>query len=149
MRSRSQTLIASCLTSLSLMPAAYAGGERLLTGEELQLLFPGLVAHFDRGVNTKELKYLSDGRLERSVLFKKQVGPTSGKWRIKGNKMCFRWSAWPDSKPDQCNRFGLEGVTDTVNEIDFGALKGKQLLVFKKDGSILNKAKIEGKKSEE
>lgn len=126
---------------------AHADGERFLTEGELELLFPGLVVHFDTGVNTKELRYASDGKLTRTALFKKQMGKTKGTWRVDGNKMCFRWSRWKADKPDNCNHHGLEGVTDAVEEIDFGAVEGMVLLVLREDGTVKNRAKIEDKDS--
>jgi len=147
MRSISRILIAGCLTSLSLVPTAYAEGERLLTGEELQLLFPGLIAHFDQGVKTKEFKYFSDGKMTRHKIFSKQGVSADGKWRVEDNKMCFRLVLWREGKPDICNHYGLEGVTDEVKEIDFGAIKGKKLLVLREDGSIKNRANVKDKKN--
>lgn len=102
--------MAACLCA----PATLVGEPAQLSGAEIGDLVAGATIQIDAPLGNKlPIRYAADGTLAgeaRDLAYYLGSATDTGRWWIKGDQLCHRWSRWLNSEP-QCMRLKKEGRT--------------------------------------
>ena len=114
---------AATLLLLSLACRSAEAGD-MLSERALQLLFPGRFEAVVKGSLTVSVTARSDGSLIAEFLSKADTG----RWSIRSDKLCIRFSSWLDGRT-QCSPVIVDGGWYRTSEVMFRESEGLALAV--------------------
>ena len=114
---------AALLLLLSLACRSAEAGD-MLSERELQLLFPGRFEAVVKGSLTVSVTARSDGSLIAEFLSKADTG----RWSIRSDKLCIRFSSWFDGRT-QCSPVVVDGGWYRTSEVMFRESEGLALAI--------------------
>ncbi len=101
-------LLLSCAALATLMSVDALAGEQKLTGAEIKAAYSGAKITFTGPEGTLFTVWKADGTMTGNT--KSGFAGDNGKWWVKGDKLCRKWTFWIAGKKEGCFGVTLDGA---------------------------------------